>query len=342
MKGQVTLKDIAKMLKISVPTVSRALKNYPDISRETKRKVLQLVEELNYRPNQFALNLRKNKSNTIGVLIPEIVHHFFSTVISGIIEVADEQGYSVMLFQTNESFEREVRETRVMLNGRVDGLLISLSNETKNLDHLREFERHNVPVVLFDKVMDGLQASQVVVDDFEGAYSATQHLIDQGNERIAYIRGPLEPRNSVRRYNGFVKALEDAGRRLDERYLKTCHRVSKEEGYEFTQELLNLTEPPDAIFAATDLVAIGSMQAIHDKGLEIPKDISLCGFSDWMMASAVNPPLTSVRQPGFEMGRQAAELLFSDIKNIDEGVLKETKTVELKTELIQRASTTRI
>lgn len=339
MKSQVTLKDIAKMLGVSVPTVSRALKDYPDISAETKQKVLQLVEELNYTPNQFALNLRKNKSNTIGVLIPEIVHHFFSSVISGIIEVADEKGYSVMLFQTNESIAREIREARLMLNGRVDGLLISLSNETKNLDHLKEFEDHGVPVVLFDKVLDGMNASKVVVDDFDGAYSATEHLINQGNKRIAYIRGPIEPLNSIQRFNGHKKAIEDAGLTFDENYLKTCTFVTQKEGYDFTKELLNMDRPPDAIFACTDLVAIGSLQAIREANLQVPKDISLCGFSDWMIAAVLDPPLTSVRQPGLEMGRESARLLFAEIESIENGEKVEPQTVELKTELIQRAST---
>jgi len=338
LRNQVTLKDIANILGVSVPTVSRALKDYPDISEATKGKVLELVKELNYSPNQFALNLRKNKSNTIGVLIPEIVHHFFSTVISGITEVADEQGYSVMLFQTNESLQKEIREARIMLNGRVDGLLISLSNETTNLDHLQAFHDNEVPVLLFDKVLDDFEASKVIVDDFNAAYLATKHLIEQGNRQVAYIRGPEGPMNSKQRFEGYKKALSDAGLPFDQKYLKTCHLVTQQEGYDFTRELLNLTDMPDAIFAATDVVAIGSMQAIKEAGLNIPSDISLCGFSDWRMAAVVDPPLTSVRQPGLEMGRTAAKILFGQIRKAELGKKIEYKTVVLETELIVRES----
>lgn len=338
MRSQVTLKDIAKMLGVSVPTVSRALKDYPDISKETKQKVLNLVKELNYTPNQFALSLRKNKSFTIGVLIPEIVHHFFSTVISGIMEVADEKGYSVMLFQSNESLERESREAKVMLNGRVDGLLISLSNETQNLDHLSDFEKNDVPIIYFDKVLAEVKGSKVVVDDFKGGYDATRHLIDQGNTNIAYIRGPLKPLNSIQRFNGFRQALQDAGLPYNADFIRVCKKVSQEEGYEFTIDLLNQKTLPDGIFAATDNVAIGVMQAIKEKGLKIPDDIAVVGFSDWRMAAAVEPPLTSVRQPGFDMGVLAAQTLFDQIDKIENGKTVIHMTQTLDTELIIRKS----
>lgn len=341
MRSQVTLKDIAKRLGVSVPTVSRALKDYPDISRETKQKVLDLVKELNYTPNQFALNLRKNKSFTIGVLIPEIVHHFFSTVISGIMEVADDKGYSVMLFQSNESLERERREAKVMLNGRVDGLLISLSNETQNLDHLTDFEENEVPIIYFDKVVPDVKCSKIVVDDFKGAYDATKHLIDQGNSNIAYIRGPLEPLNSIHRFNGYKQALLDANLDFSQDLVRTCKVVTQEEGYDFTLDLLNKNAKIDSVFAATDMVAIGAMQAIKENGLKIPDDIAVVGFSDWRMAAAVEPPLTSVRQPGFDMGVLAAQTLFDQIDKIENGrpIIHSTQTLD--TELIVRKSSVR-
>ena len=330
-KSQVTLKDIAKMLGVSVPTVSRALKDYPDISKNTKKAVKELAEKYNYEPNQFALNLRKNKSNIIGVMVPEIVHHFFSTVISGIVEVADREGYSVMLFQTNESYKKEVREAKVMLNTRVDGLLISLSNETTHFSHLEEFIEKGVPIVLFDKVGKGLDVTKVVVDDFTGAYNATKHLIDQGFKQIAHIRGPKNPLNAIDRFNGYKKALEDHHIPFNDEFVKTCVGVTHEEGFDATLELLKLTNPPDAIFTITDVVAIGAMQAIKKSGLKI-------GFSDWRMAAAVEPPLSSVKQPGYEMGKESARLLFESIRATEDNRVIDPTTIELKTEVVVRES----
>lgn len=337
-KGQITLKDIAKMVGVSVPTVSRALKDYPDISEKTKKAIKELAEKYNYQPNQFALNLRKNKSNIIGVMVPEIVHHFFSTVISGIIEVADREGYSVMLFQTNESFKKEMREAKVMLNSRVDGLLISLANETTQFDHLREFTERGVPVVLFDKVGEGLEVSKVVVDDFTGAYNATTHLIKQRCKQIAHLRGPKNPINAIERFNGYKKALEDHGIPFNEDLIRICVGNTHEEGYESTIELLKLPNPPDAIFTITDVVAIGAMQAIKKTGLKIPNDVAVIGFSDWRMAAAVEPPLSSVKQPGYEMGKESARLLFESIRATEDNRVIDPITIVLKTEVVARES----
>jgi LacI family transcriptional regulator len=339
MKGNpITLKDIAKQLGITVATVSRALKNYPDISPQTKEAVLDLAKKLNYRPNPIALNLRKNRSNIIGVIVPELVHHFFSTVISGIMEAADEAGYTVMLFQSNESFEKEVKEAGVLLASRVDGLLISLANETKSFEHLEEFIEYNIPVVLFDKITDNLAVSKVIVDDFEGAFHAVEHLIQQGCRRIAHIRGPLGPSNSHLRFNGYVAALEKYQIPFAEELVFQCEKVTHEEGIEFVKQMLAMPQKPDGIFAVADQVAIGAATALKNNGIKIPDEMAVVGFSDWLMTSIVEPPISTVAQPGFEMGRTAVKRLLEEIDLVSKDQVINPHTEILKTTLLVRQS----
>lgn len=337
-KERVTLKDIGKILGISKTTVSKALKDYPDISKETKQAVLALAKEMEYEPNSIALKLRKNKSFIVGVIIPEIVHHFFSNVISGIVEVADQHGYSILLTQTNETYEREVREAKVLLSTRVDGLLISLSNDTVQYKHLETLQQYGVPVVLFDKICDGLQASKVVVDDFNGAFMAVEHLVQQGCKYIAHIRGPKDPENAKQRFAGYVAALEKYGLPFSDDYVKQCKQVTQEEGYEFTKQLVSLPQPPDGIFAVTDEVAVGCMMAIKEFKLAIPQDVALIGFSDWKMASVLEPKLSSVYQPAFEMGKRAFEILLKEMEIYTRNEVPDFQNVVLNTTLKVRES----
>ncbi len=311
--SHVTLKDIAKELGISTTTVSRALKDYPDISNKTKKAVVELAERLKYRPNPIALNLRKNKSNIIGVIIPEIVHHFFSTIISGIMEVADEAGYTVMLCQTNETYRQEVREASVLLSSRVDGLLMSLSNETEDVRHIEEFQRVGIPVVLFDKVSDQVESTKVIVDDYEGAFHAVEHLIEQGCRKIALLRGPLMAYNTQKRFSGYLDALKKHQIQVEESLILECKSFSLQEGAELAQQLLRLPQMPDAIFGLADQVAIGALHALKAKHIKIPQEIAVVGFSDWEMASLIEPALSSVYQPGYEMGKTATKLLLNEI-----------------------------
>jgi len=316
---QITLADIAKELNVSPATVSRALKDHPDISQETREKVKKLASALHYRPNTIAQGLRKKESKIIGVIIPEIVHHFFSSVISGIMEYAYKAGYRVMLCQSMEMFEKEVEDVEALFSSRVDGILISLANETKDYTHLEEVRNYGVPVVSFDKVCYSLENhSMVVIDDYEGAYNVVTHLLENGYRKIAHIHGPLNPITSQNRLNGYKAALKTYGLAEEKAYIKGCHLVTQEEGYNFTKELIALPDRPDAIFAVTDLVAIGAMVAIKEAGLSIPNDVAVVGYSDWAMAAVVEPALTTVAQPGFEMGSLAARLLIDEIHYINE------------------------
>lgn len=342
MKQQpVTLKDIATKLGVSVATVSRALRGYPDIRPETKEAVLELAAKMRYRPNPLAMNLRKNQSNIIGVMIPEVVHHFFSSVIKGIMDVAEEQGYQVMICQSDEDYEKERRDLGMLLNARVDGLLISHSNVTSDFSHLQEYLDLGIPVVMYDKVTDALDVSKVVIDDYHGAFQATEHLIVQGCKRIAHIRGPVGVKNAEQRLEGYMDALRKHGMEVDEELIKLTVRVSLEEGVQLTSELLSLPNPPDGIFAATDLVALGVMQLLRESGKHIPDDVAVIGFSNWFVSSVVFPPLSTVHQPGTEIGRTAATMLINEIKlgQANQKVAHETRV--LNTRLVVRESSRR-
>jgi LacI family transcriptional regulator len=337
--NQVTIKDIARELGISPSTVSRALKDHPDISPDTKKAVNELAEKLNYQPNIVALSLRQSKTNTIGVIIPEIVHFFFSTVISGIEDVAYSAGYNVILAQSNESQTREISDIKALFNSRVDGMLMSVSRETTNFDHIESMLAKGVPIVFFDRVYDTGQASKIIVDDFTGAKEATLHLIDQGCKRIAHIEGPPNLDISKQRLEGYKEALKEHNMPFNKELVAICPSGTIEEGKKATEKLLSLKNPPDAIFATNDPAAMGAMQAIKVKGLKMPDDVALVGFSNWFFSSLMDPPLSSVDQPGFEMGQEAAKLLIRQIEKQekdDEDITPETKI--LKTRLIIRES----
>lgn len=339
--GEVTIKDIARQLDISPSTVSRALKDHPDISQKTKDSVVELANRLNYHPNSIALSLRKSQTNTIGVIIPEIVHFFFSTVISGIEDVAYNAGYNIILCQSNESYEKEVTDTLALLNSRVDGLLVSVSKETKDFSHFIDLHDRGVPIVFFDRIYEGLETNRVLVDDKEGAQSAVNHLVDIGCKHIAHLAGPVGLQISKNRLEGYKDALAERGISFNESLVALDSKGAEyEEGYRRTKDLLALEQRPDGIFASLDLAAIGAMKAIKEAGLSIPEDIAVAGFSDWQMSSYVDPSLTTVAQPGFEMGQEAARLFIQQTKSSDiEEYVPQTKI--FKTRLIKRQSTNR-
>ncbi|MBL7853987.1 MAG: LacI family DNA-binding transcriptional regulator [Cyclobacteriaceae bacterium] len=337
--NQVTIKDIARELGISPSTVSRALKDHPDISSETKKAVNALADKLNYQPNIVALSLRQKKTNTIGVVIPELVHFFFSTVISGIEDVAYEAGYSVIITQSNESFDREVTDLKALFNSRVDGMLLSISRETTNYDHIESILSKGVPIVFYDRMYNNPNTSKVIVDDYVGAKEAVGHLIEQGCKRIAHLQAAPNLLISEDRLRGYKDALREANLPYQENFVLQCPSGTLEEAEKATRKLLALTPPPDAIFANNDMLAMGAMKAIKEKGLNIPGDVALMGFSNWFFSQLMDPPLSSVDQPGYEMGQEAARLLIRHIemKDKDQGE-PQPETKVLKTRLIVRQS----
>lgn len=339
-KHNIRLKDIAEELGISIPSVSRALNNKPDIGKETKKKVFELAEKLHYKKNEFAINFKNQQSFIIGVIIPQIVHHFFSNVISGIINEAEKLGYSVMLYQSNESYESELKGVKTFQKSMIDGLIISLSDNTNNVDHLKDLQEHNVPVVMIDKVNHGMESAKIICDDYKGAYYATEHLISLGKKRIAHITGSLEPYTTKERYKGFESAIRDYNLTFYPNLIKKCNLVSREEGYTTALTLLAEKEIPDAIFCATDPTAIGAIKAIKEQGLRIPEDIAVMGFSDWKMSSIVDPPLSSVSQPDYEMGKKAIELIIREIQlRREKKPVVKYETYVMETSLVLREST---
>jgi LacI family transcriptional regulator len=337
--NQVTIKDIARELGISPSTVSRALKDHPDISSDTKKAVNALAEKLNYQPNIVALNLRQKKTNTIGVIIPELVHFFFSTVIAGIEDVAYQAGYNVILTQSNESYQREVLDVKALFNSRVDGMLLSLSRETTNFDHIEYILSKGVPIVFYDRMYNNPNSSKVIVDDYVGAKEAVMHLIEQGCKRIAHLQGAPNLIISKDRLRGYQDALTEMQLEVRDSYTIICPEGSVEEGKKAARKLLSLANPPDAIFCNNDPMAMGAMMAIKEKGLNIPKEIAVVGFSNWSYGEMMEPSLTTVDQPGFEMGQEAARLLIRQIEWTDKGegeLVPETKV--LKTRLVVRQS----
>jgi LacI family transcriptional regulator len=335
--NQVTIKDIARELGISPSTVSRALKDHPDISTETKKAVNALAEKLNYQPNIVALNLRQKKTNTIGVIIPEIVHFFFSTVISGIEDIAYQAGYNVILAQSNESYQREVTDMKALFNSRVDGMLLSLSRETTNFDHIESIISKGVPIVFYDRMYNSPTSSKVIVDDYAGAKEAVLHMIDQGCNRIAHLMASPNLMISADRLKGYEDALKERNIKLNKELIIDCPSGSFEEGKRAIKKALDMPNPPDAIFATNDPMAMGAMMAIKEKGMKIPQDVAVVGFSNWFFGELMEPSLTTVDQPGFEMGQEAARMLIKQIEMKDKGdPVLETKI--LKTKLVIRNS----
>ena len=335
MKGrQVTIKDIARQLNISPATVSRALKDHPDISKSTQKAVVELAASLNYQPNSIALSLRSKRTYTIGVIVPEIIHFFFSSAISGIEDVAYQAGYNVIICQSNESYEREVSNVNTLINNRVDGILISVSKNTKDTTHLKKITDLGIPLVFFDRVCDDIDAHKVIVEDEKGAYEAVKHLIDQGYKKIAHLAGPETLIISKNRINGYVKALKDHHIEVDESLMMEAD--NKEAGMEAMKKLLARPDRPDAIFTVNDNAAIGALQVIKRAGYKVPEDIALIGFSDdQKITSLVEPHLSSIAQPAFKIGQTAGELF---LKQIETPEPNKYEKIILDTELIVRAS----
>ncbi|MCB0457133.1 MAG: LacI family DNA-binding transcriptional regulator [Flavobacteriaceae bacterium] len=336
---EVTLKQIAENLGISITTVSKALKNYSDVSKTTKERVKEEAKRLNYKPNVFAVNLRTKESKTVGLIIPEVVHHFFSSVVNGIIEQAEKKGYLVIILQSNESYKLEKKQIDLLIRKRVDGVMISLANKSIDIAHLKELQSHEIPLVMFDKISKMVNCSKIIINDREAAYNATKHLIDSGCKKIVHFRGALQPQNSIDRFLGYKKALEDHGLTYDSSMVYLCENVDYEDGRNAALQLLKDKKEVDGIFAITDMAAVGAIAVFNENGIKVPEDISIMGFSNWFLSQAITPSLSTVNQPGFEMGKKTFKLLFKEMKAKKKGIHFEPKTIVLDTYVIKRNST---
>jgi len=335
LKGnQITIRDIALKLNISTSTVSRALRGVPEINPKTKQAVLDMAEKLHYEPNVIAQSLRSNKTHVIGVVVPEIAIHFFANVISGIQDKAAEYGYNIMICQSNEHATTEQNNLKTLVGSRVDGLLICLTRETTDFEYLKQLHEQEIPMVFFDRVCEELPVSQVIVDDHDGAFQAVAHLFACGCRRIAHLAGPGNLSISRERLQGYIDALEVFNLPVLDELIVTCPAM-KDSAAESTERLLNLPEPPDAIFAVNDPVAIVAAEVMDKKGIVIPDEVALVGFTDEPVGQHMKPALTTVAQPSYEIGQVAMELFLEQI-NFPEN-FKPRKKV-LKTKLLVRGS----
>jgi DNA-binding LacI/PurR family transcriptional regulator len=332
-----TIKDIARMLGISVSTVSRALKDHPDISSETKERVNETARKLNYRPNALALGLKSSKSNTIGVIIPEIVHFFFSSVISGIEDAAYEAGYNVVVCQTNEMYERETIVAKALLDHRVDGVLISIAKTSARFDHLTLLQDNGIPLVFFDRVCAFIESDAVVVDDYKGAYMATEHLISIGCKNIVHLAAPENLLIGELRKVGYCRALEDHGITVDPYNIYLCD--TREKAEEKIGRILSRVPRPDGFFAVNDSTAIAVLQEVKKAGFRVPEDIAIVGFGDGPNTTICSPTLTTVEQNGYEIGYEAARFLLDRIAKCNTGIAARKKI--FTPVLVKRESTNR-
>lgn len=334
----ITIKDIAKALGLSTSTVSRALRGSYEISTETKKLVLEYAEKLNYRPNPIALSLKEKRSRSIGIVVCEIANNFFSQVINGIESVAYKKGYYVIISQSHESFEREVSNTQYLASRSVDGLLVSLSTETTDLSHLKKLHEKGLPIVFFDRVTEEMQTHKVIANNFNGAYQATEHLFRSGFKRIAHIT--ISPHLSItkERLAGYKAALADNGVPFDESLVKYCKYggLIFSETEQAVEALLNLEKKADAIVAASDKLSTGCLTALAKRNISIPDEMGMVGFTNSMLTEVFHPPMSSVRQPAFEMGQVAMEMLIQIIES--RRPVTEFETRVLNTELTIRAS----
>ncbi len=336
---QIKLKDIADKLGLSKSTVSKALNGSFEISEATKKKVLHMARLLNYTPNQIAVNLRKKQTKTIGVIIPTTVHHFFSKIIDGIIKRAEKDGYLVIILQSNENFNLEKKQVNLLIDQRVDGILISLSNKTNEFVHLKKILNRNIPLVLFDKIEPSIKCSKVKIDDFEAAYNSVAYLINKGYKKIAHFRGDFNPKNAADRFKGYKQALLDHNIEFDPALVFMCNNNSDfEDGYSNAEKMISNHIEVDAVFAITDLVAIGVIKYLKEQHIRVPEDIAVFGFSNWFMSSVMSPTLSTVDQPAFEMGETSMEILLSEIRNIKQQKTVIHKEVILPTKLVIRNS----
>ncbi|MDP4210106.1 MAG: LacI family DNA-binding transcriptional regulator [Bacteroidota bacterium] len=333
-KHPVSLKDIASALQVSISTVSRALKNHPDISPEVTAKVQSLAREWNYSPNPLAMGLLRQQTKTIGVIVPDLVTYFYSSIISGIEQVAKENGYYIIISSSNESYEKEKECIENLLMSRVEGLIICLARDTVDYNHFDKIINNEMPLVFFDRICRTSEVSSVVTDNREIARELTIHFYDGGARRIAHIAGPQTLSIAKDRYEGYLSGLADCGFSADESLIKFTN-LTESEATEATRQLLSLPKPPDAIFSVNDTVSFAAMKEIKRQGLRIPDDISLVAITDEFHATLVDPQLTNVMHPTYEIGQEAARLFLRQGKQGEKMVPMQ---VVLKSQLVVRAS----
>tara|TARA_B110000879_G_scaffold60845_1_gene85378 strand:+ start:5829 stop:6851 length:1023 start_codon:yes stop_codon:yes gene_type:complete len=336
MKQKITIKTIAKELGVSTSTVSKALRDSHEISIDTKDKIKAYAAMFNYKPNSLALQLRNQKTKLIGVILPRIVHHFFSTVIKGIEQGASEKGYHIMVCFSNESYKKEVENLKVLSNGSVDGLIVSIAKETlqtKDFTHFKDLVNEEIPLVLFDRVVDEILCDKVVVDDVGAGYKATKYLLNQNSLKIALITTPEHVNVGALRRQGYEKALSEKGISVNK---KLIIEIEEKENIKAQIERV-FDQDIDAVFAVNEIYAATAMRIAKEKGYKVPQEFAVIGFTDGLISEYSSPSITTIAQHGLEMGKQAVEVLIERIEK--EAEVYEPKKIVISSNLKLREST---
>ena len=332
-KPQITIKDIARALNVSPSTVSRALKDNPDISQETRNLIHAYAREHNYKPNVLAVNLRASRSNTIGVIVPQLVHHFFSCVLSGIEKAAAEAGYNILVAQSNESYEQEVKIVHSFLAARVCGVIASLAKDTSQYDHYQDLLNNNIPIVFYDRICTGLKTERVVVDDYAGSFAAVEYMIQTGCKRILFYGAAPHLEITKNRRNGYLDAMKKYKIPVDDSMIMLCD--TRERAISITPDILEDSEHPDGFFAINDETASGILYACKLVGKKVPDEVSMSGFTDRAIAQSTDPKLTTVEQHGEEVGKSAFSILTGKLEGGDD---KSSNKI-VRTNLVVRGTT---
>jgi len=336
---EVTIYDIAKELNISPATVSRGLNDHAVVNKKTKKKIVDMAQAMGYRSNTFASNLRRKRTNIIGVILPHLNSNFLSSVIAGMEKVANEAGYTLLISQSLETEKKEIANARTMFNSRVDGLLVSLASDTASINHFEQFIKKGVPLIFFDRVFDHKQCTSIVIDNVKAGYDATTHLIEQGGQRIVHITGNLSRNVYADRLKGYKFALLENGLPYQDENIYSINLTSEVALKQALNNILNTTPLPDSLFVANDSCAVSCIKFLKKAGLRIPQDIAVVGFNNDPLACVIEPNLTTVNYPGYEMGEVAAKNLINHLNGVHD--INSTNTIILRSGLIVRESSRR-
>jgi LacI family transcriptional regulator len=334
-KKEITIYDIANKLKLSSATVSRALQDNPAISKKTRKRIQDTAKELGYRHNNFASSLRKQKTNTIGIILHELSSNFITAALSGIEKVTSEAGYDLIIVHSSEKFEKEVANASNLFHKRVDALIASLAFDTTDLDHFKQFEEKGIPIIFFDRVEESSQHTKVIIDNHRSGYLATQHLIEQGCKRIVLVTAALQRNVYYQRHRGYMDALTEHHIPYKKEYV-LIKDLSEQSGLEAAEQILKMKPMPDGIFITNDFSAAVVMHALKEQGIKIPGDIAIVGFNNDAVCKIVDPQLTTINYPGVTIGEMAARTLINHLKGISD--IKSTSTIVVNSELVVRKS----
>lgn len=334
-KKDITIYDIAQRLSLSSATVSRALQDHPAINKNTRKKIQQTAKDLGYRHNTFASSLRKQKTNTIGVIVHELNSNFITSVLAGIEKVTTEAGYDLIIAHSSESYTKEAANALNLFHKRVDGLIASLAFDTKDLGHYQSFEEKGIPVIFFDRVEEKSESTKVIIDNYKCGYQATRHLIEQGCKKIVLVTASLKRNVYAQRHKGYTDALYDSGITYEkERVL--IKDLSEQCGVEAALQILKMKPLPDGVFITNDFSAAVCMRTLREHGVRVPEDIAIVGFNNDAISKLVEPQMTTIDYPGIDMGEIAARNLINHLKGLSD--LKHTNTIVVRSDLIIRGS----